>query len=72
MIKRIARMTAMGVQRHVSQSGQARLQVSQSGQARLLPHPDSALELLNLSPTDFFTPGVVVLLQVDRGQLESR
>ena len=57
MMKRIARMTAMGVQRQLSHSGQARLQ----------PHPDSELELLNLAPRDFFTPGVVVLLQEDRG-----
>ena len=55
-------MTAIGIQR----------QVSQSGQASHPPPPDSTLDLLSLAPRDFLKPGPVVLLQVERGQLKSR
>ena len=53
-MKIIARMTAMGVQR----------QVSQSGQASHPPPPDLTLTLLSLAPTGFLKPALVVLLQV--------
>ena len=62
MMKIIARMTAIGIQR----------QVSQSGQASHPPPPDSTLDLLSFGPRDFLKPGPVVLLQAERGQLKSR
>ena len=55
-------MTAIGIQR----------QVSQSGQASHPPPPDSTLDLLSFGPSDFLKPGIVVLLQAERSQLKSR